>query len=116
MKSLYIVAAVIVLGALAPPSMAQMRLVEFSYEASARDLRLPTSATGELTMQGCPTCKVVRLRATAATRYVIGAERVTLAEMTSYLQRNPDANLVVMQLKDTSDLSRLVVHTTGRAQ
>ena len=115
MKSLYIVAAVIALGAFAPPSMAQMRMVELSYEASPGDLRLPTSATGELTMQVCPTCKIVRLRATAATRYVIGGELVTLAEMTSYLQRNPDASLVVMQLKDTSDLSRLVVHT-DRAQ
>jgi hypothetical protein len=116
MKSLYIVAAVVLLGAFAPPSMAQMRILELGYEASPRALRLPTSESGELTMQVCATCKVVRLRATAATRYVIGGEHVTLAEMTSYLQRNPEASLVVMQLKDTPDLSRLVVHVPKRAQ
>jgi hypothetical protein len=116
MKSLYILAAVILLGAFAPRSMAQMRVVELAYEASPSALRLPTSATGELTMQACATCKVLRLRATDATRYVIGGEQVTLAEMTGYLKRNPDASLVVMQLKDTTDLSRLVVHVPKRAQ
>jgi hypothetical protein len=36
--------------------------------------------------------------------------------MTRYLDQNPEASLVVMQLKDTSNLSRLVVHVPKRAQ
>lgn len=110
MKSLYIVAAIIVLGAFAPHAMAQSRVVEQTHEGSASMVRMPTSETGELTMQGCATCKVLRLRASAATRYVIGGQQVTLVEMTRFLQRNPDASLVVMQLTNSSDLSRLVVH------
>jgi len=116
MKSFYIVAATLLLGALSLPSMAQMRVVELGYEASPSNVRLPTSDTGELTLQGCTTCKVVRLRATAATRYVIGGAEVSLAEMTRYLDQNPEASLVVMQLKDTSNLSRLVVHVPKRVQ
>ena len=49
-------------------------------------------------------------------RYVIGGAEVSLAEMTRYLDQNPEASLVVMQLKDTSNLSRLVVHVPKRAQ
>lgn len=116
MKSLYIVAAVVLLGAFAAPSMAQSRVVELGHEASAAMLRLPTTDTGELTLQRCATCQVLRLRASSGTRYVIGGQLVTRAEMTQYLVRHPSANLVVMQFKNTSDLSRLVVHTANRAQ
>ncbi len=116
MKSLYIVAAVILLGAFVAPSMAQSRVLELGHEASVSMIRMPISAAGELTLQRCATCKVLRLRASAATLYIIGGQAVTLAEMTQYLVRHPTANLVVMQLKNTSDLSRLVVHTANRAQ
>ena len=40
-------------------------------------------------MQACATCKVLRLRATAATRYDIGGQPVSLAEMTQYLRSHP---------------------------
>ena len=116
MKSLYIVAAALLMGALSPASMAQVKVLELGYEASPPDVRMPTSETGELTLQGCATCKVLRLRANAATRYVIGGVHVSLTEMTRYLVQNPEASLVIMQLKDTSDLSRVVVHVAKRAQ
>jgi len=115
MKSLYTI-AVILLGALSQPSMAESRALELGYEASPSTVRMPDSVTGELTMQACATCKVVRLRANAATRYVIGGLEVSLAEMTSYLKSNPKASLVVMQRKDTTELSRLVVHVAKPAQ
>jgi len=116
MKSLYIVAAALLLAALSPASMAQVKVLELGYEATSTDVRMPTSETGELTLQGCATCKVLRLRATAETRYVIGGVHVSLAEMTRYLVEHKDASLAVMQLKDTSNLSRLVVHLPKRAQ
>jgi hypothetical protein len=116
MKSFYIVAAVILLGALSQPSMAQSRVIELGYEASPEMIRLPDSATGELTYQRCATCGVIRLRASAATRYVLGSEQVTLAEFAKYLERNPNAILVVSQKKDTSELTRVVVHNATFAQ
>lgn len=116
MKSLYIVTAVILLGALGSPAMAQTRVRELGYEVSTSMIRLPADAAGELTVQRCATCQVLRLRANPDTRYLIGGESVTLAEMTRYLAANPTASLVVMQLKGTSDLTRVVVHATYRAQ
>jgi len=116
MKSFYIVAATLLLGVLSLPSRAQMRIVELGYETSPGNVRLPTSVTGELTMQNCATCKVVRLRASAITQYVIGDAQVSLVEMTRYLDQHAEASLVVMQLKDTSNLSRLVVHVPKHVQ
>ena len=115
MKSLYTIAAVVLLGALAPPSLAQ-KAFEFGYETSPREVRVPESATGELTMQACATCKVLRLRATAATRYEIGGKPVSLAEMTQYLRGHQDASLVVMQRAGALELSRLVVHVLTPTQ
>ena len=109
MKLYCIVAAVL----LCASSLAQARseVLEFGYEATTADVTLPSSETGELTLQGCATCKVVRLRANAATRYEIAGQRVTLAEMARYLASNKKASLVVMQRKASSELSRLVVIT-----
>ena len=115
MKGLYTVAALVLLSAMSPLSMAG-KTIELGWEASPSKVRLPDSVTGELTLQGCPTCKTLRLRASAATRYVIAGREVSLADMKSYLERNPEASLVIMQLKDTQELSRLVVHVPGRAQ
>ena len=116
MKTFYIVAAVILLGALSQPSMAQSRVIELGYEASPEQVRLPDHAAGELTYQRCATCTVVHLRANAATRYILGSDQVTLAEMASYLARNPGAILLVAQKKGTSELTRVVVHNATRAQ
>lgn len=116
MKSLYIIAAVILLGAFSQSAMAQVRVLELGHEASPDMVRLPDHAAGELTLQRCATCVVLHLRASAATRYLIDSEQVTLADLARYLDRNPTAQLVVMQTKNTSDLSRIVVHTASRAQ
>ena len=116
MKSLYIIAVVCLLGVLTSPSMAQSKVLELGHEASAEMIRMPTTDTGELTMQRCATCKVMRLRASQDTQYIIGGQGVTRTEMAQYLVSHPSANLVVMQLKNTSDLARLVVHTSSRAK
>jgi hypothetical protein len=116
MKSLYIVAATLLLGIAAPIAMARPRVSELGYEASSSMVRLPASETGELTMQACDTCKVRRLRATPSTRYVIGKQPVTLAQLTNYLNRNPDSGMLVVQRNGTAELARVVVEVPMLAQ
>ncbi len=116
MKRLQILVAAALFLAGAQAAVAQSRVLEMGFEATASDVRLPTSNTGELTVQGCPTCKPIRLRATAATRYEIGDQPVTLAELTKYLDANQDAGVSVMQRKGTLELSRLVVWQPKRAK
>jgi hypothetical protein len=116
MKNFYITAAFILLSALSLPSLGQSKALELSYEAAANNIRMPSSETGELTMQVCAKCKVLRLRATETTRYELGGQQVTLAQMTEFLSRNPEADLVVLQRNHTTELSRLVVPDTKRAK
>jgi hypothetical protein len=89
MKSLYIIAAALLLSAVSPASLAQSRVIELSYEISPSLVRMPDSDNGELTAQSCATCKVLRLRASPDTRYTIGNQLVTRAEMTKVPGRQP---------------------------
>ena len=112
MKRLYIVAALLISAALSLPSMGGFKIREQAYETSASQIRLPTSETGELTLQTCSTCRALRLRAGADTRYQIGQHKVSLAELTQFIAKNPSVNLVVMQLHGSNNLSRIKVFAT----
>lgn len=118
MKNLYIVAALLLSGALALPSMGGVKIREQAFETTASQVRLPTSEGGELALQTCPTCRALRLRANAETRYQIGKHNVSLAELTQFIAKNPSVSLVVMQLNGTNNLSRIKVFATlpGLAQ
>jgi hypothetical protein len=116
MKSFYTVAAAVLLGALSLATNAGPRVVELTYEAAPSMIRMPESNLGELTLQSCDTCKATRLRANASTRYFLGDDEVSLAEMTQYLARNPNLNMAVMRLKDTSVLSRVVAFVPKSAK
>lgn len=111
----FVIALVLSGGALLPAG-AEVRVLELGHEADSRMIRMPDREDGELTLQVCATCKVLRLRATAQTIYVIDRQPVTLKDMSKYLQSNPDANVVVMQRKDTSTLSRVIVHVARGAR
>jgi hypothetical protein len=107
------IAAVVLLGLGSLPALAQIRVIELTHEAVPSQLTLPRAADGELTLQLCATCKVLRLRASASTRYLIGREEVTLADVTRYLGQHRMATVVVVQPKDEFSLSRMVVATVG---
>jgi len=98
------------------PAGAAVKVLELGHEADSRMIRMPDREDGELTLQTCTTCKVLRLRATVETLYVIDGQPVTLKDMSKYLRSNPDANVVVMQRKDTTTLSRIVVHVARGAR
>ncbi len=112
MKRLNIVAALLISGAISLPSMGGVKIREQAFETSASQIRLPTSEVGELTLQTCPTCRAMHLRASAKTRYQIGQQRVSLADLTQFIAKNPSVSLVVMQLNGTNDLSRIKVFAT----
>jgi len=109
MKISSIAVVICLLLAMTQAAIAKPRMKELGYEAAASMVRLPESVDGELTFQGCDTCKVLRLRATPNTRYVIGEERVSLAELTKYIAQNPNTGMLVAQLNGTNELSRIQV-------
>lgn len=104
----FLLALVLSVGAMLPAGAA-VKVLELGHEADPSMIRMPDRENGELTLQICSTCKALRMRASVRTAYLIGDAPVTLKEMTKYLQGNPDANVVVMQRKDTGELTRVVV-------
>lgn len=98
------------LGGIALPAGADVKVIELGHEAEPRMIRMPDREAGELTLQTCPKCQVLRLRASKETSYVLGDQVVTLREMSKYLDSNPEANVVVMQLKGSAAVSRVLVH------
>jgi len=103
--------AAILFASLAPASWSQSKVLELGHETSPSSIRMPESDSSELTMQNCPTCQVLRLRASVSTRYVIDGRSVTRIDMTKFLASTPPTTIVVMQLKDTNELSRIVAHS-----
>ena len=107
------IAAIVMLGAASPGAFAQARVSELGHEAVPSMVSLPRAADGELALQICATCKVLRLRVNQTTRYMIGKEQVSLAEMAKYLDAHPMVPLVVVQPRNELVLSRLVASTIG---
>ncbi len=116
MKVLHIVVAAALLSFCSMASVAKSQVLELSHEASADSLRLPVSVDGELSVQGCATCKTLRLRASATTRYTIGKEDVTLAELTKYIELHPTVVLSVMHRKGSLELTRVVIPAPANAK
>lgn len=113
--NLFRIAALMFLAA-STPALAQMRVATLAHEASTAMIRLPAFETDELTLQVCATCKVLRLRASATTSYLVGEEEVTLAFIKKYLDEHPDAPVVVSQPLNESTLWRVRVSATTPAR
>jgi len=116
MKLLHFFAALLLTSALSLPSFAGGKVIELGHEASMGTVRLPDSENGELTLEKCATCPLLRLRASAETRYQIGQRLVSLSELKQFLATNTPSSVVVMQYKDTNQLSRVVFHLAGLAR
>lgn len=111
MKLSQLAIAAVMFAALLPTSWSQSKVLELGHETSSSSIRMPTSDTSELTMQNCATCQVLHLRASSSTRYQIDGRSVTRADMAKFLASNPETMIVVMQYRDTNELSRIVAHS-----
>jgi hypothetical protein len=113
MKLSHIAAAVVFLGLASFQTQAQSVVLPVSleqgHEVAPFMIRMPTTSTGELTLQICTACKVLRLRVSEQTQYFIGKEPVTLADITKYFNAHPVAPTVVVQRKDTDIVNRVTV-------
>ena len=106
------IAADLLSAVLALPALAQMKMLEQGYEDTPADVRLPSTATGEVTVQRCLSCPVLRLRATEKSKYIVGDQDVGFAAFKRYVEQSPPSMFIVMQLHNTDQLSRIVVNTT----
>lgn len=66
---------------------ADFRTTTEVWEVDLIYLRLPTSEGGTLAFSECANCEVLTLRATAATRYVVNKQDVTLVDFRQAIGR-----------------------------
>lgn len=111
MKLSQLAIAAFLFAALPLTSWSQSQVRELGHETSPASIRMPDSDTSELTMQNCATCQVLRLRASSSTRYVIDGRDVSRVDMAKFLASTPPTTIVVMQLKNTTELSRIVARS-----
>ncbi|MBV6423731.1 MAG: hypothetical protein NAOJABEB_01538 [Steroidobacteraceae bacterium] len=72
-----------------PPRRGQFAVVSVAVEAVAGNVALPASTPGTLTIATCAGCAPKSLQATAATRFVVKGEAVSLAQLHAAMLKNP---------------------------
>lgn len=95
-----------------------LELVERSYELRLADVTLPRSAVGSVTFKVCPECTIESVPVTTGTRYFIGKQEATLAELTEQTrlasQRSGTGEPGILMVHydiDTKRATRLVLRT-----
>ena len=77
--------ALVLLGLSLSATAADFRTVTEVYEIDLVNARMPATEGGTLAIKQCDDCDAQLLRATAATRYVLNKQNVTLAEFKNAL-------------------------------
>ena len=78
---------VLTILALSLSAAADFRTTTEVWEVELIYLRLPASEGGTLAFSDCADCEVTTLRATAATRYVVNKQDVTLVDFRQVISR-----------------------------
>jgi len=68
------------------------------WEVELNNLRLPATAGGTLAFSDCADCAVLTLRATAATRYVVNKQNVSLADFRLAISRITNREDVIIDV------------------
>jgi hypothetical protein len=87
---------------------AQLKAIELAVETPANTTVLPSGPASTLVVTPCVGCKPLSLPASARSRYFIGNEQVTLAELKKQLANRPKAMLLILYRKDSRELSRVI--------
>lgn len=98
------------IAGLAPAAEGQElhRSVESCIEASTDSVTLPITVPYRMTVQPCPTCKALQLAVDASTRFFVGEQAVTLAELRAQAGRGV-RQLNVCRASGTDRLTRIVI-------
>ncbi|MGD9596976.1 MAG: hypothetical protein AB7G76_10310 [Steroidobacteraceae bacterium] len=78
-----------------PGQRGPFAVVSVAVEAVAGHVALPASTPGTLAMSTCAGCAPRSLQATAATRFVVEGEAVSLAQLHAAMLKNPNAIVTV---------------------
>jgi hypothetical protein len=87
-----------------------------AHELDASMITLPTTDPGILSAMSCGTCASLSFITSPNTRYLIGKEVVTLAELRSQFIQHPKAFVVVIVGDDFRTVERVVMSASALTQ
>lgn len=87
------------------PAAAEFTTITRAYEAPLNDFRAPTSQNGIVEFKECSECKLLTIRVTPGTRYVLNNEIVSLTDFRAWLStvRDRDRETVIVEHHLESD-------------
>jgi hypothetical protein len=89
---------------------------QHAHELDASMITLPPSDPGILSALPCGTCAALSFSTTTDTRYEIGKQRSTLAEIRQLFAAHPNASVVVIVGDDFRTVQRVVMSAAALAQ
>jgi len=114
-RTLLIVALSLSLAGIASGAPRVLGHPEASYELSLKDLRMPSSSAGSVTLRTCAACQSVTHRVDGATIYLAGNTPMLLPDFLNYAQSlsaaNPDDRVLVGVYYDVESavVTRIIV-------
>ncbi len=85
-----------------------LRAVELAVETSTRDITLPASEAGSISVTPCSGCKPLVLFTGARTRYFLDGQELPAADLRRALAGRTDASLVLLYGRGTSQITRVI--------
>ncbi len=82
---------------------ADFRTITEVWEVELVNLRLPATEGGTLAFSDCAECEVLTLRATAATRYIVNKQYVSLADFRLAISRITNRENVIIDVSHHLD-------------
>jgi hypothetical protein len=99
------------------PQAHALKSLEDGIESTSRLTQLPSVVQGAVVARSCATCPVVTYRLSAESRFFVGAEQVSLADLRTFFTGRDTFNLIIAVNPGSQNVTRIVVQglsTVGR--
>jgi len=91
-------------------AFAEKAAPQSAIEASTANVTLPRTDGGSLLARGCVGCQAVALQLDASSRFFVGKQEVSLAELNTFLADGVTRGLTIMYDQKAHTITRIVIH------
>ncbi|HKE44698.1 MAG TPA: hypothetical protein VKB41_09200 [Steroidobacteraceae bacterium] len=91
-------------------AFAEKAAPQSAIEASTANVTLPRTDGGSLLARGCVGCDPVLVQLGAGSRFFVGKQEVSLAELNAFLADGVTRGLTIMYDQKTRAVTRIVIH------
>lgn len=91
-------------------AFAEKAVPQNAIEASTANLTIPRTDGGSMLARGCIGCETVLVQLGAGSRYFVGKQEVSLAQLNAFLSDGVTRGLTLMYDQKTRVVTRIVIH------